>query len=98
MAPLSRREVVRSLLGMGLAFGCSPSVDPRRPSDASRSTPPRRRLRNDPRGPVNLYTWFDLPDDPRSQELSGIAWDDSTHTLWAVQDGSASIVPLHPDP
>jgi hypothetical protein len=82
---------------MGLAFGCSPSVDPRRPAHASRSTPPRRRLRNDLRGPVNLYTWFDLPDDPRSQELSGIAWDNSTRTLWAVQDGSASIVPLHPD-
>jgi hypothetical protein len=46
---------------------------------------------------VSLYTWFDLPGDPRSQELSGIAWDNSTRTLWAVQDGSASIVPLHPD-
>jgi hypothetical protein len=46
---------------------------------------------------VELWSWFDLPDDPRSRELSGIAWDDATRTLWAVQDEAADIVPLRPD-
>jgi hypothetical protein len=96
-ALLPRRDLVRALVGLGLAFGCSPSVNSRRPPPASKSAPALRTLQEDLRGPVSLYTWFDLPDDPRSQELSGIAWDDSTRTLWAVQDGSANIVPLHPD-
>ena len=47
---------------------------------------------------VELYSWFDLPsDDPRSRELSGIAWDDATRTLWGVQDATANIVPILPD-
>src|SRR5690349_2910048 len=47
---------------------------------------------------IELYSWFDLPnDDARARELSGIAWDDATHTLWGVQDESANIVPLVPD-
>jgi hypothetical protein len=48
-------------------------------------------------GAVSVHSWFDLPDDPRSRELSGIAWDEATRTLWAVQDDSANIVPLVPD-
>jgi hypothetical protein len=48
--------------------------------------------------PVELIAWFDFPkDDPRSRELSGIAWDDATKTLWAVQDETPNIVPLVPD-
>jgi uncharacterized protein YjiK len=38
-----------------------------------------------------------LPDEPRSRELSGIAWDDATRTLWAVQDETANIVPIIPN-
>jgi hypothetical protein len=48
-------------------------------------------------GPVELWSWFDLPKEPRSRELSGIAWDESTRTLWAVQDHTPQIVALHPD-
>ena len=47
---------------------------------------------------VEIWSWFDLPDDPRSRELSGIAWDASTRTLWSVQDETANIVPLIADP
>jgi len=51
-----------------------------------------------PRRPVELIAWFDFPkDDPRSRELSGIAWDDASKTLWAVQDETPNIVPLVPD-
>lgn len=49
-------------------------------------------------GTLEVWSWFDLPDDPRSRELSGIVWDDATRTLWAVQDESANIVSLTPDP
>jgi hypothetical protein len=46
---------------------------------------------------VEVYSFFDLPDDPRARELSGIAWDDAARTLWAVQDETPNIVPLLPD-
>ena len=47
---------------------------------------------------VELYSWFDLPiEDPRSRELSGIAWDEAARTLWGVQDETANIVALVPD-
>jgi hypothetical protein len=48
-------------------------------------------------GPVELWSWFDLPRETRSEELSGIAWDDATRTLWAVQDHMPRIVELRPD-
>lgn len=46
---------------------------------------------------IELYSWFDLPDDPRSRELSGIAWDAKSGTLYGVQDATANIVALVPD-
>ncbi|MBX3190734.1 MAG: esterase-like activity of phytase family protein [Labilithrix sp.] len=45
---------------------------------------------------MGIWTVFDLPDDPRSRELSGIAWDPSRRVLFAVQDETANIVPLEP--
>jgi hypothetical protein len=48
-------------------------------------------------GPVAVWSFFDLPEDPRSRELSGICWDASTRTLWAVQDEAPRIVALRPD-
>lgn len=64
---------------------------------AAREQARARRLR-DLRGPVALHAFFDLPEaDPRSHELSGIAWDDATRTLYAVQDENARIVSLVPD-
>lgn len=48
--------------------------------------------------PVELWSFFDLPaGDPRSRELSGIAWDAKEGVLWAVHDESPSIVALVPD-
>ncbi|HVH45523.1 MAG TPA: esterase-like activity of phytase family protein [Labilithrix sp.] len=52
------------------------------------------------RGPaqVELWSFFDLPaDDPRSRELSGVAWDTERRVLWAVQDETPYIVALIPD-
>ena len=46
---------------------------------------------------VELWSWFDLPDDRRSRELSGIAWDAAQRTLWAVQDDEPNLVALVPD-
>ena len=42
---------------------------------------------------------FDLPQsDPRGRELSGIAWDERAHVLFAVSDSFPRIVPLLPSP
>jgi len=72
---------------MGLVAACGPTTATTRAGAAPR-----------PFGTaISIYSWFDLPDDPRSRELSGIAWDDATRTLWGVQDESAIIVPLVPD-
>ena len=85
------------MLGLALASGCRPTAAARGPSLAPPSAKGASATIDGIRGPVTLHSWFDLPDDPRSKELSGIAWDDATRTLWAVQDGPASIVPLLPD-
>jgi hypothetical protein len=49
-------------------------------------------------GSVEVWSHFDLPaDDPRSRELSGVAWDSKEGVLWAVRDNTPSIVALVPD-
>jgi hypothetical protein len=46
---------------------------------------------------VDLWSWFDLPaSDPRSHELSGIAWDERARLAWCVQDEVSRIVALAP--
>lgn len=49
------------------------------------------------RGPLVVWSAFDLPDDPRSREISGIAWDDAARALYAVQDQTRDLVVLRPD-
>lgn len=50
------------------------------------------------RGPVALWSFFDLPDgDSRSRELSGASWDPKRNVLWVVQDESPRIVELVPN-
>lgn len=48
-------------------------------------------------GALSVWSVFDLPQDPRSRELSGIAWDAATQSLYAVADESSEIVVLRPD-
>ncbi len=46
---------------------------------------------------LSLVSTFDLPaTDARGRELSGIAWDESSHMLFAVSDSFPRIVPLIP--
>lgn len=91
-----RRELLFGGLPLAMVALGSCSASPRPaalgPGSKAGSTGPARL-----EGPVSLWSWFDLPDDPRSRELSGIAWDASTRTLWAVQDEIPRIVALHPD-
>lgn len=48
---------------------------------------------------VEVYGWWDLPkEDPRSHELSGIAWDPDKKVLFAIPDKTPQIVELVPDP
>jgi len=47
--------------------------------------------------PVTILAWFDFPkSDPRSAELSGVAWDNTTRTLYAITDDQPQIIPLRP--
>ncbi len=93
----SRGSLALTRLGVGLgagAAGCGgPPVNvPRAPETAAAAE--RRRLFQ---GPVAVWSFFDLPDDLRSHELSGASWEESTRTLWAVQDERANIVAIKPD-
>ena len=89
---ISRRELLRSAAGLCLATACGPTPAATTAGEAAAVANVARRFA----GPVEVWSWFDLPDDPRSRELSGIAWDQATKTLWAVQDETANIVPLIP--
>jgi hypothetical protein len=90
----------RSALHLGLGFGalltgCTGAPpQPRAPGPALQHSG-KGPL---PPGPVAVWSWFDLPaDDPRARELSAAAWEESTRTLWSVQDERPVIVPLVPD-
>src|SRR5262245_15079434 len=92
---IRRREALGTLV-KGLAslfatplFACSSEPKPQARSGGVVARPIA--------GPVSVHSFFDLPEDPRSRELSGISWDASTRTLWAVQDEAPRIVALHPD-
>ena len=93
---IGRRDLVRCLAAstVGLLTACSPSSVT---TAVGIAIAPRPRAVKPFGGTVEVHSWFDLPDDPRSRELSGIAWDEATGTLWGVQDESANIVPLVPD-
>ncbi|MBX3220731.1 MAG: esterase-like activity of phytase family protein [Labilithrix sp.] len=93
-ARLGRRRLL--LAGAAAAIAAcsggqrSPDAKPR--AAPPHATPPRAAR------PVELWSAFDLPaDDPRSRELSGIAWDAEARVLWAVHDARPSIVALVPD-
>jgi hypothetical protein len=98
---IGRRELVRSFVALYLATACGPSVvAPANMSTAGAATgagAARPKVPLPVGGPVDVWSWFDLPDDPRSRELSGIAWDEGSRTLWAVQDETANVVPMIPD-
>jgi hypothetical protein len=52
-------------------------------------------VRSDPEPSASILAWYDLPkEDRRSVELSGIAWDEGSSTLFAVTDDAPSIVRL----
>ena len=96
---IGRRDLVRCLVGatVGLLTACGPGSATIVGRGAPAPIPPRRPASKPFGGTVEVHSWFDLPDDPRSRELSGIAWDEATSTLWGVQDESGNIVPLVPD-
>ena len=88
-----RRELLLSGAAAALAAACSGG---RQPSSEARPARPVPPACSPP--PVALWSFFDLPaGDPRSRELSGIAWDAKEGVLWAVHDESPSIVALIPD-
>jgi hypothetical protein len=50
----------------------------------------------EPSPKVTLLASVDLPHEARTHELSGIAWDARTRTLYAIQDEAPKIIPLSP--
>ena len=46
---------------------------------------------------VSIWSCFDLPKGPLTNELSGLAWDASKRVAYAVQDKLPNIVTLVPD-
>lgn len=83
---IRRREALRALFATPL-LACSAQQKPQ----------PQPQVTKPISGPVAVWSFFDLPEDPRSRELSGIGWEASTRTLWAVQDEAPRIVALRPD-
>ena len=81
----------RALAILALAFSsgaCASATCAARDHAAVDDAPPR----------VELLTAYDLSrEDPRSSELSGIAWDDANRRLYAISDSRPVIVPLIPD-
>lgn len=49
------------------------------------------------RNDVSLWSVFDLPKHPLTNELSGIVWDETKRVAYAIQDKRPSIVTLVPD-
>lgn len=86
--PLRRRDFLFGAAAIGAGgLGCTRSLPPRAPGPICAAPLP-----------VELWSFFDLPpEDTRSRELSGIAWDNGKRVLWAVHDESPSIVALIPD-
>lgn len=101
MSPLRgkirRRDALAGLSGLaGLAglsslplFACSAEGSSRKPQLKAVTRPIA--------GPITVWSFFDLPEDPRSRELSGICWDVTARRLWAVQDEAPRIIGLRPD-
>ena len=83
----SRRQILQGLLAVAVLPGCK-----RKPPAPSLQVSSGQLDE-----PAVVHAWFDLPDDPRSRELSGISWEAQTRTLWAVEDEMPSIVSLLPD-
>lgn len=74
-----------------LLAGCGGASSVAFPESRSGERPGEKRQ-------AELWSFFDLPHgDPRSSELSGIAWDSERRILWAVQDHTPTIVALVPD-
>lgn len=92
---LGRRAACAGVLALFGTSNCGPTAGVAPAPAMPRVAPKKARA---PSQRVELYAWFDLPsDDPRSRELSGIAWDEATRTLWGVQDATANLVPILPD-
>jgi hypothetical protein len=88
-AQLFRRDLLRYAAAAGAACMLPSCTRALSSSAALRSAGSAR--------PVELHAFFDLPlEDPRSRELSGLAWDERRRKLWAVQDESSTIVAIVP--
>ncbi|HET9624160.1 MAG TPA: esterase-like activity of phytase family protein [Kofleriaceae bacterium] len=75
----------RAFLILGSVVACSPPARP---------VPPPA-----PAARPEVLACLDLPaDDPRSHNLSGLAWDGAAHRLYSISDRDRSIIVLAPDP
>ena len=82
---LGRRQLMRAALALGLV-GCGGAKPVAAPA-----------ARGFGSGGLSVWSVFDLSQDPRSRELSGIAWDAGSQSLYAVADETSEIVVLWSD-
>jgi hypothetical protein len=89
------RELTRNaLLRTGLIFAAALGACHAGPPHAAGHAPIAVRP-----PPLEVLTCVDLPrDDPRSHELSGLAWDPAEQLLYAISDREPWIVVLAPRP
>ena len=91
-----RIPLVVLLLGLSTLSGCRRGAEGAAVARAPSATPAGPLPPNDA-SVVELVSAYDLPrEDTRSRELSGIAWDVASRTLFAVSDTLPTIVPLTP--
>lgn len=94
MQPPAGIEAARCALGAApwLIFAIALGACHADPPHAAAHAPAAARL-----PPVEVLTCVDLPrDDPRSHELSGLAWDPAERLLYAISDRAPWIVVLAP--
>ncbi len=83
---LTRRELTRGAIFWWLGLGCGHSFGATAKATTAHTN-----------SSCEVWSVFDFAPNRDTRELSGIAWNNYTRTLWAVQDATANLVAIRPD-
>jgi hypothetical protein len=97
MSMFQARKLTGSALRTCLIFAAALAACHAEPALPARSAPVMAHAPAPAHAPIEVLTCVDLPrDDPRSHDLSSLAWDASDHLLYAISDRAPWIVVLAP--